>query len=199
MNDGETSDREWLYRLMLQAYPPAFRGSFGREMLLVYRAQRRDGVVDMRYWLASIADAAATAPWLWLDELHDGFHSAEGAMKTIGILSALAGLLELTNAFVELRASAFGGRDVVSQAVLVLVIATASLLVVAGIALLFGGRGARRLAGIGAAACIGAFSLMLATRPMMSIAASGLGIAFPLVLWLSLYVSQRRGARGLVA
>ena len=199
MNDGEMNDREWLYRIMLQAYPPAFRGTFGREMLLVYRAQRRDGVVDTRYWLASIADAAATAPRLWMDELRDGFHSAEGTMKTMGIISALAGLLEIANASVELRASAFGGRDLLSQTVLVFVIATASLLVVAGVALLFGGHAARRLAGIGAAACIGAFLLMLATRPMMSVAATGLGIAFPLVLWLSLYVSQRRAARGLVA
>jgi hypothetical protein len=186
------SDREWLYRLVLQAYPPGFRGSFGREMLLVYRAQRRDGVVDSRYWLACIADAGATAPRLWMDELHDGFVATARAMKSMGILSVIAGLLETANSLVELRVSAFGERDPLSQAVLVLVIATGVLLTVAGLAFLFRGDAARRLGWISAVTCLGAFSLMLATRPMMSIAATGLGIAFPLALWIFLSVNRAR-------
>lgn len=193
------SDHEWLYRLVLQAYPPAFRGSYGREMVLVYRAQRRDGLVDTRYWLACIADAAATAPRLWMDELHDGFLATEGAMKTMGILSVIAGLLEAANSLAEFRAAPFGGRDLLSQAVLVLVIATSVLLAVAGLALLFRGHAARRLGWIGAVTCLGTFSLMLATRPMMSIAATGLGIAFPLTLWIFLYVKRGSVATHLAA
>jgi hypothetical protein len=193
------SDREWLHRLVLQAYPPGFRRSFGREMLLVYRAQRRDGVVDARYWLACIADAVATAPRLWMDELHDGFLATSGAMKRMGILSAIAGLLETANSLVEFHESAFGARDSLSQAVLVLVIATALLLTVAGLALLLRGDAARRLGWIGAATCLGAFSLMLATRPMMSMAATGLGIAFPLALWIFLSVNRAGVAPHLTA
>jgi hypothetical protein len=40
---------------------------------------------------------------------------------------------------------------------------------------------------------------MLATRPMMSIAATGLGIAFPLALWIFLYVNRGRVARRVAA
>jgi hypothetical protein len=193
------SDGEWLYRLVLQAYPPAFRGSFGREMLLVYRAQRRDGVVDARYWLACIADAAAAAPRLWMDELYEGIIAAQGAMKTMGILSVIAGLLETANAFVEFRASVFGERDSPSQAVLMGVIATGVLLTIAGLALLFRGYAARRLGWTSAIVCLGTFALMLATRPMMSTAATGLGIAFPLALWIFLYVSRAGAATHLAA
>lgn len=193
------SDHEWLYRLVLRAYPPAFRGSFGREMLLVYHAQRRDGVVDTRFWLACIVDAVATAPRLWMDELHDDFLATERALKTMGTLSVIAGLLETANSLVEFRASAFGERDSLSQAVLVFLIATGVLLAIAGLALLFRGHAGRRLGWIGAVTCLGTFSLMLATRPMMSIAATGLGIAFPLALCILLYLKRSSVATHLTA
>ncbi|HEY4215532.1 MAG TPA: hypothetical protein VGM67_00255 [Gemmatimonadaceae bacterium] len=187
------SNREWLYRLVLHAYPPEFRGSFGREMLSVYRAQHRDGVVDIRYWFACITDAVATAPRLWMEELHEGLRATGGTMRRMGMLAAIAGVLETANSLIELRASAFGERDTVSQAVVLLVTATGVLLTVAGLALLFRGDAARRLGRIGAAGCLGAFSLMLVTRPMMSMAATGLGIAVPLALWLFLYVRRTKG------
>jgi hypothetical protein len=189
------SEREWSYRLVLWAYPPAFRESFGREMLMVHRAQRRDGIVDARYWLACIADAIGAAPGLWVEELADSVRATGGTMRTMGVVSMIAGFLETVNSLVEIHASAFGQRDPLSQAVLMLVIATGVLLTVAGLAFFVRGHAARRLGWIGAVACLGTFSLMVATRPMLSLAATGLGIAVPLALWIFLYVSRPEACR----
>src|SRR5262245_6009160 len=79
--ESEMSDRDWLYRLVLQVYPPAFRGSFAREMLLVHRDQRRDGIVGARYWMAVVADALKMAPKLWFEELRDGLLATEAGVK----------------------------------------------------------------------------------------------------------------------
>jgi hypothetical protein len=82
---------------------------------------------------------------------------------------------------------------------LVLMITTGVLLAIAGLALLFPGHAGRRLGWIGAVTCLGTFSLMLATRPMMSIAATGLGIAFPLALCILLYLKRSGVATHLTA
>ncbi len=54
---------ERIYRLLLRAYPPAFRAEYGREMVLVFRDQCRDGDVrTLGFWTAVIYDVARSAP-----------------------------------------------------------------------------------------------------------------------------------------
>jgi len=185
-------EREWLYRLVLQLYPPDFRATFLREMVLVYRDQQRDGLVNARFWLTVVADATGAAPRLWLEELYDGLLMTEATVKIMAVFAILIGGLETLNSLAESRAAAFGGRDPLSQVMLVLAIAAAVLLTVAGLAMLVRGPSARKIGWIGALGCLGVFALMAATRPMMSVAATLAGLVFPAVMMAFLYVKGDR-------
>lgn len=61
------------YRLLLGAYPPAFRAAFGREMEQLVRDQRRAAADDRRaalaVWAAVVWDVARSAPALRVDAL----------------------------------------------------------------------------------------------------------------------------------
>lgn len=184
--------REWMYRLVIQLYPPAFRATFEREMVLVYRDQQRDGLVNARFWLSLAAEVIGTAPRLWLEELYDGLLKTETTVKIIASFAILIGALETVNSLVESRASAFESGDPLAQGMLVLAIAAGVLLTIAGLALLFRGESARKLGWIGALGCLGTFALMAATRPMMSGAATLLGLGFPAAMMAVLYVRRDR-------
>ena len=56
---------ERIYRLLLRAYPPAFRAEYGREMVLVFRDQCRDGDVrTLGFWVRVLWDVVRSAPAL---------------------------------------------------------------------------------------------------------------------------------------
>ena len=181
---------EQLYRVLMHAYPPGFRDTFGREMTLVFRDQQRDGLVARRYWIALIIEVASTAPRLWAEELYDSFLTMGMAMKLMSVLAILVGALETLNGFVESRAFAFGRRDALSQVLLALSIASAVLMTFAGLALLLRGRAAQTLGRLAAIGCLATFAFMAATRPMMSIAATTVGLAFPLALLITLFTKR---------
>lgn len=183
---------EQFYRVLMQAYPPGFRNAFGREMTLVFRDQQRDGLVAWRYWIALIIEVASTAPRLWAEEVRESFLNMETAMKLMSVLAILVGVLETANGLVESQAFAFGQRDTLSQVVLVLSIASAVLMTFAGLALLLRGRAARTMGRLAAVGCLATFAFMASARPMMSVAATGVGLAFPVALLVTLLV--KRGA-----
>ena len=190
---------EQLYRVLLHAYPPGFRATFGREMTLMFRDQQRDGLVASRYWIALIIELTSTAPRLWAEEIYDSFLIRGTAMKLMSVLAILIGALETVNGLVESRAFAFGQRDALSQALLVLAIASALLMTVAGLALLLRGRAAQMTGRIAATGCLATFAFMAATRPMMSVAATAVGVAFPLALLIALFVKRGPADRAAVS
>lgn len=61
------------YRLLLGAYPPAFRAAYGREMAQLFRDQRRAAAVGdhpvLGFWAAVVWDVVRSAPALRLDAL----------------------------------------------------------------------------------------------------------------------------------
>lgn len=186
---------EQFYGLLMRAYPPAFRREFGREMVLDFRDQCRDGLVTRRYWIALIIETASSAPRLWAEEFRDGFLLTELPMKLMAVLTTLVGIFETVNSLLEARTTAFGSRDPMSQLVLVLTIASGVVLAIAGLTLLVRGQAARTAGRIAAVGCLVSFAFMFAARPMMSIAATFVGIAFPLSLLAFLMVSARNTKR----
>jgi hypothetical protein len=181
---------ESMFRSVMCAYPPAFRRAFGRELVLVFRDQERNGLITRGYWVALIIEIVSTAPQLWAEELHDGFLITELTMKLMAILAILIGMLETLNSLSESREALFAHRDPVSRAVLILTIASALLLTLAGLALLVRGEAARTIGRIAAVGCLIAFVFMASARPMMSVGARLVGIAFPISLLVFLFVRR---------
>ena len=99
------SAERW-YRLLLRAYPPAFRARYAQEMLLAFRQCRRDAVESApRFWAAMLWDVARSAPALRLEAMRARWsmdlHITEGAMKAMAILATLIGALEVVNSLIE--------------------------------------------------------------------------------------------------
>jgi hypothetical protein len=188
------------YRLLLRAYPPAFRAEYGREMTLAFRQCRHEGTWSApRFWAAMLWDVARSAPAQRLEELQVqwtmNLHIREGAMKTMGILATLIGALEVINSLMEGLAGGLGrpGTQLLSVA---LGLGGGLMLMLAGVAMLrLGARGASQALG-GVVACLLAFATIAFAAPVMSIFAMLLGIGFPAVLLA--YLLWRRGRdRGL--
>ena len=80
---------ERIYRLLLRAYPPAFRAEFGREMVLVFRDQCRDGDVrTLGFWVRVFWDVVRSAPALRAEATR----TVEVIMKLAAILTVLLGV-----------------------------------------------------------------------------------------------------------
>jgi len=105
-------------------------------------------------------------------------------MRTMAALAVLVGGLELLNTFGAATAVGRGGRSAIGVASIVLVIAVSALLLASGIALLIRRRRAIGFARVAAFACVGVFAAIAAIRPGFSIAATLLGIAFPIAMLL---------------
>ena len=57
------SAAERAYRLLLRAYPAAFRAAYGREMTQLFNDRRRDASSARgQFWAAMLADVARSAP-----------------------------------------------------------------------------------------------------------------------------------------
>jgi hypothetical protein len=110
-------------------------------------------------------------------------------MRPMAILSMLIGGVQIVNALVEARAglAASGGYSLLGVALGVL---AAILIVAAGAALFARGRDAVWLALSAAAGCAALVTVTLLVQPWMSMFGVLLGIAFPIVLAVFLFVTR---------
>jgi hypothetical protein len=187
------------YRLLLRAYPAAFRAEYEREMLLAFRQCRQDAVRPAAFfWAAMLWDIARSAPVLRLDAMRthwlEDLHIREGAMKTMAMLAILVGAVEVLNSLIE---GVAGGlhRDGLQLLSVALCMIGGVVLVTAGIAMLRRGARARTHALGAAAACLVAFAVIALAAPVMSGLAMLLGIGFPIVLLVFLFGRRGRDER----
>ena len=190
---------ERLYRLLLRAYPPAFRAEYGREMLLLFRGQCRDGDVwSIGFWAVVIYDVARSAPALHAEEWR-GRRTAntltiEASMKLAAILMLLVGVVGILNGVIEWVG---GGTGTTSHLLaMVLAVGASALLLVAGAAMMRpGSRGLQ----VGRWALFASVVMILAARllhPWMSPFAQLVGIGLPIVLLIALYWPGRTSSAG---
>jgi hypothetical protein len=187
-----------VYRLLLRAYPAEFRAAYEREMAQLFRDRRREASAGgVRFWAWLIWDMARSAPALRLEMLRvrpDGNIQIEGGtMKTMAILAILIGAMEAVNSVAEAWAGGImlhGGYSLAGGAMGAV---AGALLAASAIALLRRAPGAATLAQGAAIACLTVFVPIALLRPMFSIAATGLGIGFPMALLVFLRWTRRRG------
>lgn len=192
------SAAERAYRLLLRAYPAAFRAEFGQDMAMAFRDQRRAyGAGVVRFWTDTLWDVARSAPTLRLEALRVRLtrdtQTGDDKMKPMAILAILVGALEAINAMAEGFAGGLVNRGVASLTALTFAIAAGVLLVIAGFQLLRRSPGAASLARGSAAACLAVFVIISFATPMLSIFSTILGIGFPIALLLFLYLTRGRG------
>jgi hypothetical protein len=180
---------ERIYRLLLRAYPPDFRAEYGREMVLLFRDQCRDGDVrTLGFWTTVICDVARSAPALrveaWRARGMENTRTVEVTMKIAAILTVLLagfGVVGAVGEWVAGSKGAMGGSYVVA---VVLGVCASVLLLGAGVAMLLRSRQAARLALLGSLAMVVAARLLF---PWMSIFSQLVGFGLPVALLIALY------------
>ncbi|MEP6619761.1 MAG: hypothetical protein ABJE47_10605 [bacterium] len=186
---------ERVYRVLLRAYPARFRQEYEHELMLVFREQRRDGgTSDRWYWTALLIDLMCSIAREWHEEVTSNSPSGIAHLRKFGLAAVLVAAFEVLNTAAEVQAGGFAGRDVLSQAGIVVTMLTMTALLVSGIGLVRGRRAAAPSAGIAAAGCIASFAFIGVVRPMLSVLAMLAGIGFPVALLLWLLVNRGRGA-----
>jgi len=176
------------YRLILRAYPAAFRAAYGREMALLFRDLRHGpGGRGIRFWAATAWDVARSAPALRLEAARARWTSTEeGEMMPMGILAIMIGALQVAGGLQE----AWVGGMLRSQSWPLMggTMGTVAggLLFAAGVALLRRSPGAAQLARGAATTCMAVFVLIGFVKPLAGGLAVLLGIGFPIVLLLFL-------------
>ena len=198
------SAAERAYRLMLRAFPAAFRAEYGREMTQLFNDRRRyERERPARFWAATLADIARSAPAIRMEQCRvsrcGNFHLEGRTMKTMAILAILIGTLEVVNSAAEAVVGGFvlhGGYSLAAGSVAA---AAGGLLVASAIAMLRGSKGATALAQGSAIACLGVFALIAALHPIFSVLATMLGVGFPVALLVYLRVTQGRGPAAPIA
>ena len=186
---------ERAYALLLRAYPPAFRASYGREMTLCFRDLMRDARrPGLGFWMAIVADVARTAPTLRVEALRARGNPNErmegGGMRAMGALAVAIGLLQAVNALIELKGGGTAGWPAL---VVAMAIVLSALLVGAGVALLADASSARTLSRIAAVCWLVLVVLVRAVHPWMSIFSTLLAVVFPMALLV--YAWTRRSPR----
>ena len=189
------SGAERAYRLLLRAYPRAFRAEFGREMALVFRDRRREPDANgVGFWAEMIWDVARSAPGLRIEALRarwgDSVKLEEGRMKTMSILAIVIGAYEVANALGDALAGGTigGGRYLIT---VIAVLVAALMLAASGVALLRRTPRAAALARVAAITSLAVFAIVGFVDPWMSILARVLGTLFPIALLISLYRTRR--------
>lgn len=190
------SPAERAYALLLRAYPARFRTAYGREMMLVFRDQRRvAGASRARFWAELLLDLAQSVALAHADALRErrepDIPTWEGTMRPMAILAVVVGGLEVVNALTEAWAGGIRNGDGYSLAWGLLVALVGVMLVVAGIALLRRTRAAVAWARGAAVSCLALFATMHMAQPRLSIFATMLGIVFPVALLI--YLHWRHG------
>lgn len=186
---------EWVYALLLRAYPADFRRAYAREMTLVFRdVMRVAGASRISCWMAIVADVARSAPALRAEALRARWNAdirlEESVMKTMGALAVLIGLVQIANGSIELSA---GGSAGVPGLVVALFVVLGLLLVVTGVALVRRSSSAPMLAQITAISWLVLVVVVRAVHPVMSIFAMLLAIVFPVALLVYVWMGRGRG------
>jgi hypothetical protein len=192
------STAERTYRLLLCAYPAAFRAKYGREMTLLFRDQRREpGARDVRFWAELLWDVARTAPTLRIEALRAQWdrdiRTGEGRMRTMAILAVLIGAAEAVNALAEGWAGGATNGSGFWLAGVILATVAGALLLAAGIAMLRQTPDAVLWARAAAITCLAVVVLIRLVQGWMSIFATLLGIVFPIALLLFMQWTRGRG------
>lgn len=198
------STAERVFRLFLRAYPAEFRAEYEREMMLVFRDQRRDGRGGVRFWAACSWDVARTAPALRVEawqsprHVHTQFTEGVAMRKTMAILSILIGAFETANSLVEGWGAVAIGLDAYAVLSVTLGVVAGLLLLASGIALASGSPKAPSLSFGAAVFCLAVFVLIGVAVARMSIFSTMLGIGFPIALLLFLRRGRGQPARMIV-
>lgn len=180
---------EWIYRLLLRAYPPAFRAEYEREMILLFRDQCRDGDVrTLGFWVRVVWDILRSAPALRVET-----RTVEVKMKIAAIVTVLLGALGLLGAVSEWSAASRHVMGTTYVLSMVLGVAATVLLLVAAIAVLRGMRQPARLALVAAVACAVAARLLF---PWMGVLEQLIVIGLPVALLVALYWPRRPSPLG---
>ena len=178
---------EGVYRLLLRAYPPDFRSSYGREMSLLFRDEYRTrGATAFGFWITMMWDVARSASSMWVEELSARVErftqTLEVVMKVAGTLAVLLGLLGVLNTLAETVAAMRGTLEGVHAMSVALGGIAAVLLVTAGAALFRSTPSNRQTATI---ALVASFVVILAARlthPWMCMLGQVVGIGLPIAL-----------------
>ncbi len=192
---------ERIYRLLLRAYPPAFRAEYGREMVLLFRDQCQESDVhSFGFWARVLGDVARSAPALrleaWFTRWSENTRTMEVIMKLAAMLTVLLGVIGVLNAGVEWGAGAAQTIQGAHAVSLMLGVFASLLLLAAGVALLSGtprSRQAARLALLASVVMIVAARILF---PWMSIFSQFVGIGLPVVLLIALYLPRKASPLG---
>ncbi|HWC75573.1 MAG TPA: hypothetical protein VG454_16725 [Gemmatimonadales bacterium] len=172
---------ERIYRLLLCAYPPEFRAKYGREMLLVFRDQCREGDVrSVRFWARVFWDVARSAPALRAEATR----TVEVHMKFAAVVTVLLGALGILGAVGEWIAGSRQPMGATYVLAVVLGVSAFGLLLGAGLAILLQRRQAARLALVASLVMISGARLLF---PWMGIFAQLVGFGLPVALLIALY------------
>lgn len=194
---------ERTYRMLLRAYPPAFRRAYGRDMAQLFRDQLHDArQPGARFWTAVLWDVARSAPALRLAALREHrrrawtpgprgggpHHQPEdgtmSAKRTVAMLAVLGGAFEVVNAGADVWAGGSAPRGGGWMLAVALAALAGVLLAAGGVGLLRRDPGGARLARGGALACLALVVTLQLTFPFLSIFSRLLGIGLPLALLL---------------
>jgi len=181
---------ERIYRFLLHAYPPEFRAKYGREMVLVFRDQCRDG--DVRapgFWVRVFWDVVRSAPAL---RAH-ATQTVEVFMKIAAVVTVLLGAFGILGSVREWIAGSRQPMSTTYVLAVVLGVFAFVVLVGAGVAILRQRRHGARLA------LVVSLVLAIAARllfPWMGILAQLAGIALPVGLLIALYWPSKSSTLG---
>ena len=184
---------ERIYRLLLRAYPAAFRAEYGREMVLLFRDQCRESDVrTLGFWVRVFWDVVRSAPALRAEATR----TIEVIMKLAAVLTLLVGVFGVVNAVVEWVAWGTGTIAGRHGLALVLGICASALLLAGGAAIL---RPTQR--GLHAAryALLASLVLIVATRllhPWMSVFSQLVGMGLPVAFLIALYWPRKSSTFG---
>ena len=184
---GRAAAGEWIYRLLLRAYPRAFRAEYGREMTQLFRDQCRMGDAGSSgFWLHVVWDVAQSAPALrmeaWRAHGRQSTRTLGGTMKLVAMLTVLLGLVGTVSAVAEGVAGVRQGSGGTYLFAVLLGAAAGALLLVAGAAALRGTPVGRQTASRAAIASLVLFLLARAVFGWMSIFLQLVGVVLPLVI-----------------
>ena len=181
---------EHIYRLLLRAYPPAFRAEYGREMELLFRDQcRENDVRTFGFWARVFWDVIRSAMALRAEATR----TVEVTMKLAAILTVLVaglGMLGEVGEWVAASRQPIGGTYALS---LGLGFAATLLLLGAAVVILLGKRQPARVALVVSLVCFAAARLLF---PWMGIFVQLVGFGLPVALLIALYWPRKPSTLG---
>ena len=183
---------ERIYRLLLRAYPPGFRAEYGREMVLLFRDQCRDGDVrTLGFWVRVVCDVARSAPALrveaWRGRGSENTQTVEVIMKIAGMVTVLLAAFGIVGAVGEWVVASRGAMDGSYVLAVVLGVFASVLLLGAGVAILLGARWGRQPARLALFASLVSAVAARLLFPWMSIFSQLVGFGLPVALLIALY------------